>query len=83
MADSAEVLLMTLWPEPPNEDVLQRLRHTLHKFHAEPAEWMVLRATHNVYGEGVTTGLTLGDLRQLEERLSGIDHPGLKKAPGR
>jgi hypothetical protein len=30
---------------------------------------LMVQATHNIYGDGVSTGLTMGDLRALAARL--------------
>jgi hypothetical protein len=58
-----------LGPEPTTPT--ERLTHTL-RAHAEQDDtWVVVEATNNVYGDGVRTGLTLGDLRALHARLTG------------
>ena len=54
----------------PGTDPVERLRHTLAIYEGQITddEW-VIRATSNVYGPGVTTGLTWGDLRALLAKL--------------
>lgn len=49
----------------PGDSPTERLAHTLAIFSDEPDTMQVLMATHNVYGDGVWTGITLGDLRGL------------------
>lgn len=39
--------------------------HTLSVYAEEPDEAFVIVATGNIYGDGVQTGLTWGDLRRL------------------
>jgi len=53
---------------PANE--LEALAHTLAVYADTPDSRMVVTATSNVYGDGVTTGLTFGDLRKIAERLA-------------
>ena len=49
------------YPDPLWEPVA----HTLAVYADTPDEAYVIVATSNVYGKGVTTGLTWGDLRRL------------------
>lgn len=51
-------------------DTLSALAHTLRVYEGSPDSTQVLEATRNIYGPGVVTGLTLGDLRDLLARLS-------------
>lgn len=53
--------------QPTNE--LEALEHTLAVYADEPDARWVLTATRNMYDEGVTTGLTLGDLRKIARKL--------------
>ena len=54
----------------PGGDPVARLRHTLDVFGGavEDDEWAI-RATHGMYPDGGTTGLTWGDLRAIAGRL--------------
>lgn len=56
------------WPQPP-EDVIGKVLHLIDNFQGQPDDMWVARATQGIYGPGVTTGLTLGDLRKLIEIL--------------
>lgn len=58
-----------LGPEPTTP--AERLSHTLRAHAEQPDNWVVVEATNNVYGDGVRTGLTLGDLRALHRDLTG------------
>lgn len=51
-------------PEPGTTPV-EHLRHTVASMAKRPDDDMVQMATYNIYGVGVTTGLTVGDLRAL------------------
>lgn len=53
----------------PGHDPVDRLRHTLKAFEEVPNEDVVLTATSNVYGSGVWTGVTWGDLREILRRV--------------
>ena len=57
-----------LGPEPTTP--AERLAHTLAAHEGTDDSWMVVEATNNVYGDGVRTGLTLGDLRALHQQLT-------------
>lgn len=48
----------------------ERLTHTVQAFEGTPDSEFAIVATSNVYGEGVKTGLTWGDLRALATALS-------------
>lgn len=57
-------------PEP-GADPIDRLQHTVSVFNEEPDnEWAII-ATGNIYGQGVRTGLTWGDLRTLLTLVQG------------
>lgn len=58
------------WPDPPTT-MIQRLRHVLDVLEIYPDDHIVIIGTAEVYGPGVWTGLTVGDLRTLygRERL--------------
>jgi hypothetical protein len=56
-----------LWPRPP-ATMIQRLQHTLDVWGDYPDDFVILIATQEVYGPHVTTGLTIGDLRELFRR---------------
>ena len=55
-------------PEPGTTPI-EHLRHVVAAFEICPDEELVKMATYNVYGDGVTTGLTWGDLRALLAQL--------------
>lgn len=52
---------------PPPTTPAEALAHVLCAFAQEPDDRMVLQATSGIYGEGVRTGLTMGDLRALQD----------------
>jgi hypothetical protein len=60
--------LVKEYGEPPF-DVTTSLRHTLDVFADSPDDSFVVRATSNKFDDGVTTGLTWGDLRYLATQL--------------
>ncbi|BCM70874.1 hypothetical protein EASAB2608_06208 [Streptomyces sp. EAS-AB2608] len=45
------------------------LVHVLKVYEGESDDRMVVEATNGIYGQGVRTGLTFGDLRALAARL--------------
>jgi hypothetical protein len=47
----------------------EALAHVLAVYADEPDDRMVIEATNNIYGQGVRTGLTMGDLRELAARV--------------
>lgn len=49
---------------------LQSLDHVLKVFADESDDRLVVDATNGVYGDGVRTGLTLGDLKALQAELT-------------
>jgi hypothetical protein len=54
---------------PPPANVTEALAHVLRAFADSPDDRMVLQATSGIYGNGVRTGLTMGDLRALQAEL--------------
>lgn len=58
-----------LWPNPPANPT-DALLHTVDMFADQPDDEMAVIATSNVYGPGVRTGLTWGDLRKLAAILN-------------
>ncbi|SOE25699.1 hypothetical protein [Streptomyces sp. OK228] len=50
-------------PEP--SDAREALAHVLDLFSELPDDQLMIQATSGVYGPGVRTGLTMGDLREL------------------
>lgn len=53
----------------PGDDPIARLRHTLDMYTEVADAHFAVQATHGIYGRGVTTGLTFGDLRAIAKRL--------------
>jgi hypothetical protein len=53
---------------PAPTSLAERLAHTVSLFPDEPDGRFAVMATHGIYGPGVTTGLTWGDLRELARR---------------
>ncbi|MER7788565.1 hypothetical protein [Streptomyces sp. NPDC097640] len=49
---------------------IEALNHVLAVFADAPDSRMVLEATNGIYGDGVRTGLTMGDLRALRAQLA-------------
>ena len=47
----------------------EALAHVLKVFAGEPDDRLMVEATSGIYGQGVRTGLTFGDLRALAARL--------------
>jgi len=56
-----------LWPDPP-ESLAERLQHFVDNWPQVPDSTVVVMATSGVYGVGVMTGLTMGDIRTLAAR---------------
>jgi hypothetical protein len=56
-----------LWPDPP-ETLRDRLQHFTDNWPDVPDATVVVMATSGVYGVGVLTGLTMGDIRTLAGR---------------
>ncbi|GAA2680060.1 hypothetical protein GCM10010400_49290 [Streptomyces aculeolatus] len=48
----------------------EALAHVLALFADEPNSRLMVEATSGIYGQGVRTGLTMGDLRALHAQLS-------------
>ncbi|MFI8084345.1 hypothetical protein ACIF6L_26525 [Kitasatospora sp. NPDC086009] len=61
-------------PEPPTTPA-EALAHVVAIYDDEPDDRMMIHATSNIYGPGVRTGLTMGDLRSLH-RLSQWNQKG-------
>lgn len=59
---AAEVL--NAWPTPPDNPT-DALKHVLSLFDDTPDDDFVVVATSGIYGPGVRTGLTWGDLRAI------------------
>lgn len=57
-----------LGPEPTTP--AERLAHTLAAHADTDGNWVVVEATNNIYGEDVRTGITLDDLRALQQQLT-------------
>jgi len=51
------------------EDARTNLEHTLQIFHDSEDERNVLMSTSNIYGDGIRTGLSYGDLRLIARHL--------------
>lgn len=49
----------------------EALAHVLKVYIDEPDGRLMIEATNGIYGDGVRTGLTMGDLRTLAARQSG------------
>jgi hypothetical protein len=47
----------------------EALAHVLKVYIDEPDSRLLVEATNGIYGDGVRTGLTIGDLRELAARL--------------
>lgn len=56
-----------LGPEPTTP--AERLAHTLAAHADTDGSWLVAEATSNIYGDGVRTGITLDDLRAVQQQL--------------
>ena len=54
-------------PEP--ADALEALAHVVKVYADEHDSRLMIEATNNIYGQGVRTGLTIGDLREIAGRL--------------
>ncbi|WP_329217204.1 hypothetical protein [Streptomyces microflavus] len=57
-----------LGPEPTTP--AERLAHTLAAHADTDGSRLVVEATNNIYGEGVRTGITLDDLRAIQQQLA-------------
>jgi hypothetical protein len=51
-------------------DALEALAHVLRVFADEPDARLMVEATNGIYGNGVRTGLTMGDLREIAAQLT-------------
>lgn len=52
---------------------LQSLHHVLAVLDRAPDDRQIITVTSNIYGDGITTGLTLGDLRWIAAHLTEAD----------
>lgn len=50
---------------------VEALKHVVSIFADEADDVMVVLATRNIYGKGVATGLTWGDLRAILKEIEG------------
>ncbi|WP_333758811.1 hypothetical protein [Streptomyces sp. ISBFB 2968] len=50
-------------------DALEALTHVLKVYADEHDSRLMIEATNGIYGNGVRTGLTIGDLREIAARL--------------
>lgn len=55
-------------PQP--TDAMSSLAHVVDVYDGTEDDRVMVTATHNVYDDGVTTGLTMGDLREILNLLS-------------
>lgn len=63
----------TYGPQPTTPDAA--LAHVLCAFAQQPDDAMVITVTDSIYGDGVRTGLTFGDLRAIQLRLDQVEQP--------
>jgi hypothetical protein len=50
-------------------NAIEALDHVLALYADEPDDRLMVEATNGIYGDGVRTGLTMGDLRVLRDSL--------------
>ena len=50
-------------------DALEALAHVLKVYADEDDARLMVEATNGIYGDGIRTGLTRGDLREIANRL--------------
>ncbi|MGW1784887.1 hypothetical protein ACWCQQ_38155 [Streptomyces sp. NPDC002143] len=48
----------------------EALAHVLRVYACEPDDRLMIEATNGIYGQGVRTGLTMGDLRAIATHLN-------------
>jgi hypothetical protein len=65
---STEEIVANCGPRP-GDDPIERLQHVNRVYAGQEGESMAVMATSNIYGHGVTTGLTFGDLAVLEDAI--------------
>ncbi|BBB01112.1 hypothetical protein RVR_8368 [Actinacidiphila reveromycinica] len=53
----------------------EALAHVLCAHANLPDDHMAVQATRDLYGDGVRTGLTMGDLRAIQAQLDAIEQP--------
>lgn len=63
----------TYGPQPTTPEAA--LAHVLCAFAQQPDDAMVITVTDSIYGDGVRTGLTFGDLRAIQQKLDAIEQP--------
>lgn len=63
--------ILKTWPKPPTNPT-DALLHTLDAYQDSPDTDAVIIATSGMYGRGVRTGLTWGDLRAIAAKLNGV-----------
>jgi hypothetical protein len=70
MSESGYKNIKDIWPVPPTT-MIDRLRQVLDVWGDYPDDFIILIATIEVYGPHISTGLTVGDLKELygRERL--------------
>jgi hypothetical protein len=51
-------------------DALEALAHVLKVYADEPDGRLMVEVTSGIYGNGVRTGLTMGDLREIAAKLA-------------
>lgn len=60
-------------PAPTNP--AEALAHVLCAYADQPDDRMMIEATIGIYGDGVRTGLTIGDLRAIQHQLDQVERP--------
>lgn len=63
----------TYGPQPTTPEAA--LAHVLCAFAQQPDDAMVITVTDSIYGDGLRTGLTFGDLRAIQRRLDQVEQP--------
>lgn len=58
---------MEKYPQPTTPE--EALGHVVALYEDEPDDRVMVEATSNIYADGVRTGLTMGDLRALNDRV--------------
>lgn len=60
---------------PPPATPEDALAHVLCGFANLSDDHVVVKVTDGIYGDGVVTGLTMGDLKAIQRRLDAIEQP--------
>lgn len=60
---------------PPPSTPEEALAHVLCGLANLPDDYMLVQVTNDLYGDGVRTGLTLGDLRAIQQQLDNAERP--------